>query len=72
MLTLEAQRSRSNCMFRLFDDRLPVEPKWPSVKPSEADFALADDVHEPVQWNEELNCKRNDNDLAKLLHAPPG
>lgn len=44
---------------RLYDERLPPEPEYPSIEPSEADFSESD-----------LRLQHTDGEDIK--HAPPG
>lgn len=53
---------------RLFDERLPPEPTYPSIRPSEADFRLGGEEivnggsEKPLQYTA---CE-------EMKHAPPG
>lgn len=46
----------------VFDERRPLEPRYPSIKPSEADLPVPDG--ESLEQNKDIN--------AEILHAPPG
>lgn len=56
------------CSLRLYDERLPPEPTYPSVRPSEADFRHGKERTpngRPVE-----QCHFSGEDYIK--HAPPG
>ena len=56
--------------YRLYDERVPLEPEYPSTRPSVADF----DVDDPSALFEnglEYRKPSFDSDI-KLRHAPPG
>lgn len=54
----------TNMTFRLFDERKPLEPKYPSVNASDAERH-----YESIG---STNNTRYDPEIVRLLHAPPG
>jgi hypothetical protein len=59
---------------RSYDERQPPEPKYPSVKPSTADF-VADEIRGDESGERETNEHGNElfgDESAELTHAPPG
>ena len=60
---------------RVYDERKPLEPSYPSIKPSIADFVLDRDVNEKVLLNGEAKAKGDGiyaSDEEELRFAPPG
>ena len=53
---------------RLYDERVPPEPTYPSIRPSEADFRNGDE--ESLSGGKHRRCQlAADEDVT---HAPPG
>lgn len=50
---------RTDGRARIYDERKPLEPKYPSVRPSVADFVVGEEAG------------KHDIEEVKLLHAPP-
>ena len=60
---------------RVYDERKPLEPSYPSIKPSIADFVLDRDVKERLSLNGEASAKDDGvyaSDEEELRFAPPG
>lgn len=55
-------------MLRLYDERLPPEPTYPSVKPSEADFGSQDERFSNGEHHERCRFAPGDD----INHGPPG
>jgi hypothetical protein len=67
--TLELNKDRS------YDPRKPLNPVYPSVTPSVADFVVESDDENPTTVDgekEKLNGLTTSPEQTVLLHAPPG
>ena len=66
---LEIKNCQSDaCASRLYDERLPPEPAYPSIVPSEADFR---DIEEH-DVNGVSEKKWHPAACKDVIHAPPG
>ena len=71
-------------IYRLYDSRLPIEPRYPATKPSVADVDVWNDENasrkeekresaEDFSNSDKENTIHNDNtEDEQLRHAPPG
>jgi hypothetical protein len=75
ILQVEYPFSKLTYLTRAYDERQPPEPKYPSERPSEADFIPGTKESKSQngkndQHNDEGHVK--DSDEIELEHAPPG
>lgn len=58
----------------MYDSRRPLEPKYPSVRPSVADFIAEKETENEALTPQDVELEGDQDQLAEaeLLHAPPG
>lgn len=58
--------------FRVYNERLPPEPPYPSISPSLADFTAIVDAEHGGMGDSEDDGQHHGSLDAEILHAPPG
>ena len=66
--TVEGCMRSDKVPYRLYDERLPPEPTYPSTKPSQADFGTGDEHRFNGGPDQRCQCATGED----LNHAPPG